>query len=536
LKLLFVTSEAAPFAKTGGLADVLGSLPRALAERGHQCAVMMPFYRCVRQGKTPVELTKIRLEVPVGEQTVHARVWKSNLPKSDVPVYFIDEPGYFDRDDPTLGQGLYQFKSATGEQKDYADNCARFVFLSRAVLEALAPLDFWPDVIHAHDWHTALVPVYLQELYGKKAREGEAPAEPATRGGPTASVGAGSVGASPSHQLTYADAYARIRTLFTIHNLAYQGTFWHWDWPLLGLDWKLYNWKQLESYNRINLMKGGIVFADAVNAVSARYAQEIQTKEFGCGLEDVLKHYGAKLLGIMNGVDYTEWSPATDPHIAARYDANTVTQWKPACKAALQKKFNLPQRGDVPLFGIVTRLTEQKGLDLVAGVAAEMLKQDLQLVVLGTGDAKYHNLLTALARHAPQRVGVWLEFNEAMAHQIEAGADAFLMPSKFEPSGLNQLYSLKYGTIPVVRETGGLSDSVTDVTPMSIMNGTATGIKFFDYTPAAFLTAIRRTLALYADPPLWQQVQQTGMRQDWSWNRSAAKYEEVFQRLANGTS
>jgi starch synthase len=493
--LLFVGSEVSPFAKTGGLADVLGALPRALAERGHQCAVVLPLYRCTRQASQPLGPMPVSFEVPVGEKRVAARLWKSHLPKSKVPVYLIEQADYFDRDDPALGQGIYQFKTMSGDQKDYADNCERFVFFSRAILEALPILGFWPDIIHANDWHTALVPVYLRTLYASQ------------------------------------QPYAGIRTLFTIHNLAYQGTFWHWDFPLTGLNWEHYNWRQLESHQRLNLMKGGIVFADGVSAVSERYALEIQTPEFGCGLEDVLQHHRRKLIGIMNGVDYDDWNPATDPHLAARYDADTVTSGKPLCKQALQQTFSLPVRPDTPLFGMVTRLTEQKGLDLMAAAGEALLREDLQLVVLGTGDARYHRFLNALHAYRPDRVGVRLAFHEPLAHQIEAGADAFLMPSKFEPSGLNQLYSLKYGTIPVVRDTGGLSDSVTDVSPQSVTSRTATGIKFTDYQPAALLGAVRRALALFQQPLLWRQVQETGMRQDWSWGRSAAKYEEVYRRL-----
>jgi starch synthase len=519
MKLLFVGSEVSPFAKTGGLADVLGALPRALAQRGHECAVMLPLYRCARQAPVNVEPTDITFDVPVGEKLMPARLWRSCLPKSDVPVYLIEQSQHFDRDDPALGQGLYQFKSPKGELKDYADNCERFVFLSRAILEALPALDFWPDVIHCNDWHTALVPVYLREVYGQ--------------GGQLAPR----VDNKPNSRSELATLYAGITTLLTIHNLAYQGTFWHWDLPLTGLDWKLYNWQQLESHNRLNFLKGGIVFADAVSAVSERYAQEIQTPEFGCGLEDVLQHHRDKLVGIMNGVDYDDWNPATDPHIAARYEASSVATGKRVCKQALQQAFRLPPRPDVPLFGVVSRLTEQKGLELIAGAAKAILQEDLQLVVLGTGEAKYHNFLNRLQARRPDRIGVRLGFDEPLAHQIEAGADAFLMPSKFEPSGLNQLYSLKYGTIPVVRDTGGLSDSVTDLTPKSVADGTATGIKFTEYSPAAFLSAVKRTLALYREQPdLWRQVQQIGMKQDWSWARSAAKYEEVYRRLRKKTN
>jgi starch synthase len=526
LKLLFAASEVAPFAKTGGLADVVGSLPRALAHRGHTCAVLLPLYRCARHAAEPVEPTDLHFEVLVGPQRVPARLWRSHLPQSDVAVYLVEQPDYFDRDDPALGKGLYQYRLPSGKLADYPDNFQRFVFFSQAVLEVIPLVGFWPDVLHVHDWQTGLVPVYLRERYARRP------------------------------------GYSGIRTLFTIHNIAFQGVFWHWDMLLTGLDWGLFNWRQLEFYGHLNLLKAGIVFADAVNTVSPWYAREIQTPAYGCGLDGILRHYQDKLVGIMNGVDYEAWDPAGDPHLPARYTADTVRTGKAACKAALQQRLHLPERPEVPLLGMVSRLTDQKGLDLFilpedfpppvkheavrrlaeqkgldalardGAIGRLLANEDVQLAVLGTGEPLYHRFLTELLRAHPGRVAVTFAFDEPLAHLIEAGADLFLMPSRFEPSGLNQLYSLKYGTVPVVRRTGGLADSVTDCTPETLAAGTATGFVFEPFTPAAFLAAVRRALTTYrTQPDVWLQLQRTGMSQDWSWEHSAQQYEDVYRRL-----
>jgi starch synthase len=458
----------------------------------------MPLHRCTRDAEIPLEQLDIVIEVPIGNRRMLGQVWRSHLLGSQVPLYLIEQAEFFDRDDPARGKGLYQYKTHSGTMRDYADNAQRFIFFSRAVLEVLPKVGAPPDVLHCHDWHTGLTPAYLRELYHTE------------------------------------EAYAHIRTLFTIHNLAYQGSFWHWDMALTGLDWKLYNWEQLEFYDRLNFLKGGIVFSDAVNTVSARYAEEIQTPEYGCGMEQVLRHHRAKLSGIMNGVDYGEWNPACDPHVAMPYTASNVVEGKAACKRALQQRLGLPEREDVPLLGLITRLAEQKGLDLVRAIALQLVSEDVQIAVLGLGEPAYHQFLTELQRRAPAKVAVRLEFSERLAHQIEAGADAFLMPSRFEPSGLNQLFSLRYGTIPIVRDTGGLSDSITDVTPQTVAEGAATGFKFVEYSPRALLGTVARALHCYrSEPAIWRQLQQTGMKQDWSWNRSAVRYEELYRQLVH---
>jgi starch synthase len=508
LRCLFVASEVAGFAKTGGLADVAASLPRALSQRGVECAVMLPMSRAARHAATPPQPTGLTFTVPMGKKLVAGTLWRSALSTRQgppIPVFLVGQPDYYERDDPSQGRGLYQFTKPAGQKIDYADNCERYGFFCRAVLEAIRLLDFWPDVLHLNDWQTGLVPVYLREIY--------------------------------PHQTHGHDRarYAQIKTLLTIHNLAYQGNFWHLDVPLLGLPWRLFNFEQLEFYSHINFLKAGIVFADLLTTVSPTYAREIQTPYFGCGLQGVLLQRTSKLHGIVNGVDYQVWDPKIDPHLAANYDGQTVVEGKRVCKAALQEQFGLDSDPRVALIGMVSRLVDQKGLDLLAQGAGELLKENVQLIVLGEGAATYHQMLARLHRDFPKRVGVTVAQDEALAHRIEAGADMFLMPSQYEPCGLNQLYSLKYGTVPVVRATGGLTDTVTDATPANLAAGRATGFTFVVYSARAFLEAVRRALAMYyGAPEQWLAVQRTGMRQDWSWDRSAAEYERLYRSLLTG--
>jgi len=504
LRLLLAASEAVPFAKTGGLGDVAGALPRALVRRGHQCAVILPLYASARAGRIPLTPTNLTFVVPIGGRKVSGALWRATLPDSSVPVYLVEQPAYYERDNPAQGRGLYQLTLPNGQKQDYPDNCERFVFFARAVLEAIRLLNYWPDVLHNNDWQTGLAPVYLQEEYRRLSL--------------------------PDLQARY----ARIRTLFTIHNLAYQGLFWHWDMALTGLDWRLFNYQQLEFYGKMNFLKAGIVFSDALTTVSPSYAREIQTPYYGCGLEGVLSERRDRLTGIVNGVDYTVWNPATDPHLAANYDVSSVAEKKSICKAALQRRFGLAEKPRTPLLGVVSRLVEQKGIHLVGKTADTWLTSDsgAQLVVLGEGDPIYHRMLTDLQKRHPDRVGVFLGFDESLAHQIEAGADIFLMPSEYEPSGLNQLYSLKYGTVPVVRATGGLADTIVDCTEKTFAAGRATGFSFLANYPAAFSSTVQRALHLYRHrPDHWLQVLRTGMRQDWSWDRSAAEYEKLYSQI-----
>jgi starch synthase len=484
VNILLATSEAVPFAKTGGLADVCGALPIELARLGHQVAVILPAYRQVNYCGLPIEPLGIDFIVPVGSKMVAGHLLKSHLPGCNVPVYLVAQDQYFDREQ------LYGVDS-----KDYIDNCERFIFFSRAVLEAIRLLDLPVDLLHVNDWQTGLVPAYLRIEYHHVPR------------------------------------YRRVATLLTIHNIAFQGQFWHWDMLLTGLDWKYFNWRQMEFHGKLNMLKTGMVFADSISTVSPRYAQEIQTSPLGSGLEGVLQYRREVLSGILNGMDATEWNPAADPHLPAKYDAASVAAGKPVCKAALQKELGLPQRAEVPLIGMVGRLTDQKGYDLITEVMQRWAQtNDVQWAILGTGQPKYHRLLESLSQRYPDRVGLRLEFSNPLAHRIEAGSDMFLMPSRFEPCGLNQLYSLKYGTVPVVRATGGLADTIVGFNSAAPA-AEANGFSFDEYSPLALSETLRTACDVYSQrPEVWKQLIQTGMRQDWSWAASARKYVELYQK------
>jgi len=479
MKIAFVSSEVVPFSKTGGLADVSGALPKFLAALGHEVAVFTPLYRQVKERFKPKK-GKRAISVPVGAELVTGEVWNGAFPGSKVPVYFIGHDPYFNR------EGLY------GDEKgDYTDNCSRFVFFSRAVIEALKALKFKPDVIHSNDWQAGLVPVYCRLAYG---------ADPDIAGA---------------------------ANVYTVHNLAYQGLFWHWDISLLNIGWEHFNYKELEFYGKINFMKGGIVFADTITTVSPTYAKEIQSdEEYGAGLQGVLKERSEDLVGVLNGIDYDEWSPEKDKFLPAKYSP-ADRSGKAECKRALQTESGFLHKPRTPLFGMITRLVDQKGLDLVAGIIDEMMKEDLQLAVLGTGLDKYHVLLTDISKKYPKKCAAFLKFDNRLAHLIEAGSDMFLMPSRYEPCGLNQLYSLRYGTVPVVRAVGGLADTITDATSGGAADN-ANGFSFVLYEPTALLDAVRRALVSYADLALWEKIVETGMKQDWSWQRSAREYQGLY--------
>ncbi len=484
MKILLASSEVIPFAKTGGLADVCGSLPRELAKLGHDVTVMMPAYRKALQSGQPITDPGIRLPIPIGNKLVHGRLLRSELPGSNVPVYLVDQPGYFDRPE------LYR---ESGE--DYKDNCERFVFFCRAVMESIRLLELEVDLIHANDWQTGLLPAYQKIEYEN------------------------------------APGYEQIATLLTIHNLAYQGQFWHWDMLLTGLDWKYFNWHQMEFYGQLNLLKTGLVFADSINTVSPRYAEEIQQAPLGCGLEDVLHYRRHILSGIINGVDYDLWNPATDHYLPAHYHSDDWQTGKSRCKAVLQQELGLPPHPQAPVVGIIGRLAEQKGLDLIARIIKPWVSSmDVQWAVLGTGEPQYHELLRSLAAEHPDKVAARLEFSDRLAHLIEAGADMFLMPSRYEPCGLNQLYSLKYGTVPIVHATGGLADTIADATAENLASGRANGFSFDVYEAAALEKALERACdAFRHNRPMWQQLVTTGMKQDWSWAESARKYVQLYE-------
>ncbi len=483
MKIAEVSSEIIPYAKTGGLADVVGTLPLYLEKAGHEISIFMPFYKSVKKSGIDIKLSNIAFDIPIGDIEHTVTLWKSTHHGSkNIAIYFIQRDEYYDRD------ALYG--TETG---DYQDNSERFIFFSRAVIEAIKRLGLSIDIIHCHDWQTALIPVYLKTLFAHN------------------------------------ETFASIKTVLTIHNLAYQGMFRQEDMKLTGLDMSLFNWQNLEHWGNVNFLKGGIVFADIVTTVSKKYAEEIRTVEFGCGLEDVIKEYENKLYGIINGVDYTEWSPENDNLIPHQYSVEDISG-KALCKKHLQKKLNLPQT-EAPLLGMISRLAEQKGVDLLIVIMEELMERDLQLVILGIGDNKYHQMLKEAVPRYNSELSVNIMFDNKLAHEIEAGADIFLMPSKYEPCGLNQMYSLRYGTIPVVRETGGLADTIIDANDENLKNGTATGFTMNGYFAAELLFTIDRTLELYKSKTSWNALRENAMKQDWSWEKSACKYVDLFESV-----
>lgn len=491
LRIVVASSEAVPFSKTGGLADVAPALCKALASNGHEVTLFLPYHRqtpSVLKGACPeIHKTGMTFNVPIAGRVVEGSLYWSTLPAgsegdSKVRVLLIDQPDYFDR------PGLYVSKDG-----DYADNCERFTFFSRAILEVCRQLVLRPDVIHANDWQTALIPALL-EIERRDSPE-----------------------------------FRHTGSVLTIHNLAFQGTFDPGCVPLTGLDWRYFNWQQMEAWGQLNLLKTGITFANRLTTVSPTYAKEIQTPEFGYGLEPALQHRSVDLSGILNGIDTDTWNPLTDEHLARNYDVDSVETNKPACKAFLQDRVGLPARHDAPLYSVISRMTDQKGFDLIASSADAMLQHDIQLVVLGTGEDRYESMFRELSQRYPDKVAATIGFDEAMAHQIEAGSDVFLMPSRFEPCGLNQMYSLAYGTIPLVRSVGGLEDSVVDSTTETIADGTATGVKFADYDASEFFRTFERSLALYHDGESRRRVIRSGMQRDSSWSRSARDYMSVYR-------
>ncbi len=484
LRIVIASSEAVPWSKTGGLADVSTALAKSLSFAGHEVTLFVPYHQQTRFAQSHAEElhdTGITLKIPIAAKTVTGRLLWTTLPGSAVRVVLVDQADYFDR------EGLYQ--DADG---DYADNCERFVFFSRAVIEACRSLVLRPDVIHANDWQTGLIPALL-------ATE--------KRGTP---------------------GFENTGSVFTIHNMAFQGSFWHFDMPLTGLDWKYFNWTQMECHEHLNLLKTGIAFADQITTVSPTYAKEIQTPEVGCGLHKLLQHRSDHLTGILNGIDTETWNPQTDRHLAANYGPDCFEQHKPACKAFLQQRLGLPVRSDVPLFGMISRMTDQKGFDLIAETADAILEDDVQIAVLGAGDSRYQSMFQNLSSRHPDKVAACIGFDEPLAHQIEAGSDVYLMPSRFEPCGLNQMYSLAYGTMPLVRAVGGLADSVVDFNPST--RDRATGVVFNKYDGASFFDAVKRSVNLYHEPASRRQVVRSGMKRDSSWLQSAKHYVSVYRK------
>ncbi len=478
LRVLLISSEVEPFAKTGGLADVAGALPKALETLGHDVRVLMPKYRGVERHAT-LSTAVSRVRVPIGERTTEGALLEGRMGRG-IPIYFLAHDHYYDR------PALYG-----GGEGDYLDNCERFVFFCRGSIEAIRAIGWTPQVIHANDWQSALVPVYLETLFA---------GDPAVGG---------------------------IGTLFTIHNLAYQGAFWHFDMPMTGLGWDLFTPAGLEFYGKLNFLKGGLVFSDVLNTVSKTYAEEIQTPEFGCGLEGVLQYRRADLHGVLNGIDYAVWDPATDREIVKPYSADDLAG-RAACKTALAEEMELEGDG-APIVGIVSRLAAQKGLDLVLEALPTLVDAGFQFAVLGAGEPKIEQAFAEAATSLRGRLGIRTGFDAGLARRIYAGSDMFLMPSRYEPCGLGQMISMRYGTIPIVRRTGGLADTVTEVKPA---RRTGTGFGFSETTARALIEAAMRALAAYREPVLWRQLQRSAMAEDFSWQASAKEYVALYRKAA----
>jgi starch synthase len=490
MRILFAASEGLPYSKTGGLADVVEALPKALVALGHAVSVILPRYR-----KNPTEPVVLpSLTVAFGERLRFPSIVSGGA-KGGVRYFFVDDPPYFDR------EALYGLQG-----KDYPDNADRFGEYARAVVEFAKRAGPF-DVIHCHDWQAGLVPVLLRTQY-----EGD----PALVGVPV---------------------------VFTIHNMGYHGAFPQSVLPQLGLPDSLFAPETLEFFGNVNFLKGGLIFSDYLTTVSKKYAQEIQTTEYGCGLEGVVRARADRLQGILNGVDYSVWSPEQDKLIAAQYSAKDLSG-KRGCKKDVLEAFGLPASREEdlqrPLVGIVSRFAAQKGFDLIEEASPELMKLDFAVVVLGAGEARYERLFRDLAARFPHKVSVMVAYDNAIAHKIEAGADMFLMPSRYEPCGLNQIYSLRYGTVPIVRATGGLDDTIES---FDASTGRGTGFKFSAYDGQALLGSVREALAVYEQADIWLQVQLNGMAKDYSWQASAGEYARLYEvawksrnRRAGGTS
>jgi starch synthase len=476
MHVAFAASEGVPFSKTGGLADVVGALPRALAAQGHQITVYLPRYR---QTKLTDPRTVVRsITVPYDDKYRFCSV-VAGPSANGITHYFVEYPPYFDRD------ALYGTPAG-----DYPDNAERFAMFSRAVIEASKVLGV-PQIFHCHDWQSALVPVMLRTFYAEDP------------------------------------AFKDVANVFTIHNMGYQGLFPAEILPLLMLPWDLFTITKMEFFGQVNFLKGALVYSDFVTTVSRKYSQEIQTTEYGFGLEGVLRNRAATVTGILNGVDYEEWSPETDKYVAAKYSPKDLTG-KAKDKQDLLQTFGIANAdAKLPVIGVVSRFAAQKGFDLIAQVMDRLAREDMILIVLGTGDKEYEEMFLRLQKQFPQKISVKVAYDNTIAHKIEAGADMFLMPSRYEPSGLNQLYSLKYGTVPIVRATGGLDDTIE---PWDARTGKGTGFKFYEYNGESLLLTVKGALQAFRDTGSWQVLMRNGMSRDFSWGASAKEYVKVYER------
>jgi starch synthase len=479
LRILIASAEMAPFAKEGGMGDVVGALAKMLSTRRHDVRVVMPLYGRIDRGAWEFQPTVDALQVPMGGLgRLECAVLEGILPDTKVPVYFIDYAPFYGR------WGIY---NEDGE--GYRDNGPRFVFLSRAGLELCRAIGFSPQIIHIHDWHTAAIPVFLNTLYRDDA------------------------------------SISAAATLLTIHNMMHQGVFDKSLMDVLGIGWEHFHFRELEFFDKVNLLKGGIYHATLINTVSPSYAREIRQPQFACSIEGVVRDRAADLFGILNGADYDEWDPETDPMIAARYSESDLSG-KALCKADLQRTLGLPDKPAAPLFGLVSRLVKQKGIDLLAEALPHILDLDVQFALLGSGEPWSHVFFEELARAHPDRFACRIGFDETLAHKIIAGSDFFLMPSRFEPCGLTQMYAMRYGTLPVVRATGGLNDTVEN---FDEDKESGTGFKFHDLTGEALYNTLAWTLRIYREKPgTMNTLIARVMQQRFTWETAARKYEELY--------
>jgi starch synthase len=474
MKILMAGSEMSPLARTGGLGDVLGAFPKELQDRGHDVSVVLPFYRVIRENPAlSIKSTGVQTTLQVGAKRVDAEILECIAP-NDVQVFLVRRDEYFDR------SGLYG-----GDDGAYADNAERYVFFSKAVVELAKRMKPAPEVLHLHDWQAALVPVFVR------------------------------------------DQQLRFRTVLTIHNIGYQGSFWAADFGLTNLPGQFFSASGIEFYGSVNFLKGGILHADAITTVSERYAREIQTPEGGFGLDVVMREHASHLSGILNGVDYEVWNPATDKWIAKKYKPSALAG-KKTCRNALLAEFSLDKNPQGPVFAMITRLAGQKGIDILLPLLDRMLSDDVRLVILGEGESGYERDLIIACKKHRERFAFQRGFDDRHAHIIEAGADIVLIPSHYEPCGLTAMYSLKYGTVPVARASGGLHQIIRDQDPTT---GAGNGFLFYDYSPEALWDCIGRARKFFGKAEAWKGLMQAGMECDFSWSRAAAEYEKVYSKI-----
>ncbi len=479
MRVVFVSSEVVPFSKSGGLADVSHALPKFLALLGHEVHLVTPKYRSAATCGAAMEDTGVTLKIPIAFRTEEARIFRSGI-GGPVTVHLVENDELYDR------EGLYG-----NEYGDYEDNAERFVFFSRAVLELCAALNLQPDVIHCNNWQTGLVPTYLKSLYcGVPGLE-------------------------------------RCGSVFTVHDLGNQGLFGALDLALTGLGWEFFTMERLEFYGNLNFMKGGLVFADRIVTVSRKYGEEILSPEFGCGLEGVFQHRRADLRAVLNGVDYDHWDPARDPYIATPYSRRDL-RGKSLCKKDLMDRCGLARDGSRPLVAMISSLETRKGLDLLEQVFPGLMDLDMRVLIMGKGEDRYHGFLMEMCKRYRGKTAVFDSYEYETAHRIHAGADFLLVPSRYEPCGLEQLYGLRYGTIPLVRATGGLDETVAQYDPET---GQGTGFKFREYTPDALLTCFHEALRVYGDDVRWERLVRNAMEEEFPWSHSAKEYERIYDEV-----